>query len=201
MGDDRRARLQALAARAGRHKEVAASEDDAYTMPSTSPPREGANSFKRAISFRNYAPQDKGLEQPENDDAEVSTATTATQRPPSKRQRAAEPSTSLAEESTLSSDALQHALAKARQEMMNDGAVAPPGNHGVRAAVAAQKATTTPVTRMAPKKINWDLKRDIADKLAKLERRTQKAMVEMLKERLEVQAAEAANDDDGGNLD
>ena len=47
-------------------------------------------------------------------------------------------------------------------------------------------------TIAAPKKINWDLKRDIQDKLKKLEKRTQKAIVEMLKERLEKEAAEQA---------
>jgi len=32
---------------------------------------------------------------------------------------------------------------------------------------------------VAPKKANWDLRRDIAVKLAKLERRTQRAIVEL----------------------
>ena len=32
---------------------------------------------------------------------------------------------------------------------------------------------------VAPKKANWDLRRDIAGKLAKLERRTQRAIVQL----------------------
>ena len=36
------------------------------------------------------------------------------------------------------------------------------------------------LANLAPRKIDWDLKRDIAKKLEKLERRTQKAIVEIL---------------------
>jgi len=36
------------------------------------------------------------------------------------------------------------------------------------------------LTNLAPKKIDWDLKRDISKKLDKLERRTQKAILELL---------------------
>uniref|UniRef100_A0A061R1G0 Coiled-coil domain-containing protein 12 n=1 Tax=Tetraselmis sp. GSL018 TaxID=582737 RepID=A0A061R1G0_9CHLO len=35
---------------------------------------------------------------------------------------------------------------------------------------------------MAPKKANWDLRRDVEEKLAKLERRTQRAIVEIMQE-------------------
>lgn len=35
---------------------------------------------------------------------------------------------------------------------------------------------------MAPKKANWDLKRDLEPRLAKLERRTQRALLQMLQE-------------------
>ena len=38
------------------------------------------------------------------------------------------------------------------------------------------------LANLAPRKIDWDLKRDIAKKLEKLERRTQKAIVEILSE-------------------
>lgn len=40
------------------------------------------------------------------------------------------------------------------------------------------------VAALAPKKINWDLKRDVQPKLDKLERRTQRAIVQLLQERL-----------------
>lgn len=37
---------------------------------------------------------------------------------------------------------------------------------------------------MAPRKPDWDLKRDVSKKLEKLERRTQKAIAELIRERL-----------------
>ncbi|XP_018568656.1 coiled-coil domain-containing protein 12 [Anoplophora glabripennis] len=40
------------------------------------------------------------------------------------------------------------------------------------------------VTSLAPRKPDWDLKRDVAKKLAKLERQTQKAIAELIRERL-----------------
>ncbi|XP_026461802.1 coiled-coil domain-containing protein 12-like [Ctenocephalides felis] len=40
------------------------------------------------------------------------------------------------------------------------------------------------ITNLAPRKPDWDLKRDIAKKLDKLERRTQRAIAELIRERL-----------------
>ncbi len=48
-------------------------------------------------------------------------------------------------------------------------------------------------TNLAPRKPDWDLKRDIAPKLEKLERRTQKAIAELIRERLQGQSADLAN--------
>ena len=39
-------------------------------------------------------------------------------------------------------------------------------------------------TNLVTKKPDWDLKRDIAPKLEKLEKRTQKAIAELIRERL-----------------
>ena len=47
---------------------------------------------------------------------------------------------------------------------------------------------------LAPKKINADLKREIQPKLTKLERRTQKAIVALLRERLEQEASVEIDD-------
>lgn len=49
---------------------------------------------------------------------------------------------------------------------------------------------------MAPKKANWDLRRDVAKRLKKLERRTQRALVAIMQEQ-QKQALEA----DGGQAD
>lgn len=40
------------------------------------------------------------------------------------------------------------------------------------------------LANLAPRKPDWDLKRDIAKKLEKLDRRTQKAIAELIRERL-----------------
>ncbi|PAV84729.1 hypothetical protein WR25_02875 [Diploscapter pachys] len=40
------------------------------------------------------------------------------------------------------------------------------------------------LTTLAPKKIDWDLKRDIEEKMQKLERRTQRAIANIIRERL-----------------
>ncbi|XP_072390018.1 coiled-coil domain-containing protein 12 [Diabrotica undecimpunctata] len=40
------------------------------------------------------------------------------------------------------------------------------------------------VTSLAPRKPDWDLKRDVAKKLAKLEKQTQKAIAELIRNRL-----------------
>ena len=45
---------------------------------------------------------------------------------------------------------------------------------------------------LVPKKRNWDLKRDMAGRIARLDRRTQAAVVELLRQR----AQEAGDDDD-----
>ena len=48
--------------------------------------------------------------------------------------------------------------------------------------VASQHSDQQNLANLAPRKIDWDLKRDMAKKLEKLERRTQKAIVEILSE-------------------
>ncbi|XP_060562730.1 coiled-coil domain-containing protein 12-like [Ruditapes philippinarum] len=59
------------------------------------------------------------------------------------------------------------------------------------------------LVNLAPRKPDWDLKRDVAKKLEKLERRTQRAIAELIRERLkksgedlaQVVSAATANDD------
>jgi len=47
------------------------------------------------------------------------------------------------------------------------------------------------LTSLAPRKPDWDLKRDVASKLAKLERRTHRAIAELILDRLK------GDDEDG----
>lgn len=49
------------------------------------------------------------------------------------------------------------------------------------------------ITNLAPRKPDWDLKRDVAKKLEKLEKRTQKAIAELIRERLKQRQEDFAN--------
>ncbi|XP_075602996.1 coiled-coil domain-containing protein 12 [Balearica regulorum gibbericeps] len=49
------------------------------------------------------------------------------------------------------------------------------------------------LTNLAPRKPDWDLKRDVAKKLEKLEKRTQRAIAELIRERLKGQEEELAS--------
>jgi len=51
-----------------------------------------------------------------------------------------------------------------------------------------------PIVSIAPKKPNWDLRRNVAQKLEKLEKRTQKAIIELMMEEEKLRQAEAADD-------
>ncbi|XP_075070277.1 coiled-coil domain-containing protein 12 [Mixophyes fleayi] len=49
------------------------------------------------------------------------------------------------------------------------------------------------LTNLAPRKPDWDLKRDVAKKLEKLEKRTQRAIAELIRERLRGQEENLAS--------
>ncbi|VDN02341.1 unnamed protein product [Thelazia callipaeda] len=46
------------------------------------------------------------------------------------------------------------------------------------------------ITTLAPRKIDWDLKRDVAAKLEKLERRTERAIAQLIRDRLKLGTTE-----------
>ena len=54
---------------------------------------------------------------------------------------------------------------------------------------------------IAPRKPNWDLKRDVAKKMEKLNRRTQLAIVELIRERIAAEAQEGSDDGEGDESD
>jgi coiled-coil domain-containing protein 12 len=181
--DDRKTRLAALAARAGRTKAPSPSDNDKTSLGAGNHHHHNNNNNDKAddslgtkhISFRNYAPTDKSLEQQDGPEKDHNP-------PPSKKRPRDDENEN--EKSTFvppasSKTMLQDALREARRE-----------------STIAAVAETSSVANIAPKKINWDLKRDIQPKLAKLEKRTQRAIVDMLKKRLEMEAAQVAGDDD-----
>lgn len=53
-----------------------------------------------------------------------------------------------------------------------------------RSSALSQEAQDEEELNIAPKKANWDLKRDVEKKLEKLNRRTQRAIVEIIRERM-----------------
>ena len=195
--DDRKARLKALAARAGRTKQPVEGDADATTSDDID---EGSKK-KPALKFRNYAPQDDNLDTAgkSGDDLENNDASSSQQQPASKKPRIDSGGGGEGNEGGAvksSKMALQEALQEAQIEMKVTS------NNTAKATTGTG---TVDVKSVAPQKIDADLKRGIADKLAKLERRTQRSIVEMLKERLELEAEREVDgeddDDDGSDLD
>ncbi|CAM9506872.1 unnamed protein product [Chrysoparadoxa australica] len=60
-----------------------------------------------------------------------------------------------------------------------------------------QEGQDQDVINIAPKKPDWDLKRDVESKLKKLERRTQRAIADMLREKLAREAEEGSSSGSG----
>ena len=188
---DRKARLAALAAKAGRSKNTAEPEekpdgDDQPTMEESQ-----QHKPKPSLKFRNYTPADVSLEK---------MATDSTSRPgegankrPRIRNEEEDEETTSASTAPVASDnksALERALEKARAEMTPESQVS-------QAVTSSSSVLAAPMGKHN-KKINWDLKRGIQSKLDKLEKRTQKAIVSLLKGRLEQDAAETG--DGNGDL-
>jgi len=172
---DRYARLAALAVKAGRSQppiDAGGGENDEAAAG------ESATS-KPTLSFRNYVPKDASLDgkssgaaAPLDDDDGIEKFPTGKRRRRSDQQQSKK-------------SALELALARTSRESRE----AAGQNVG-----AGGWGSVTPV---ATRKVNWDLKRDIQYKMEKLERRTQRAIVGLLRERLEREAAEGGGDDGG----
>ena len=64
----------------------------------------------------------------------------------------------------------------------------------LEAAKAEQLAAEIDVTTLAPRKPDWDLKRDVNPMLERLERRTQRAIAEIIRERLEAEKKSSDSD-------
>ena len=66
---------------------------------------------------------------------------------------------------------------------------------------AKNTSTEIDLNTLAPRKANWDLKRDVEKKLSKLERRTKRAMAELIREKLKSEKEISAPMDDQGGSD
>mmetsp|Transcript_32809 Transcript_32809/g.50195 ORF Transcript_32809/g.50195 Transcript_32809/m.50195 type:complete len:171 (+) Transcript_32809:26-538(+) len=121
------------------------------------------NDQKPSVTFRNYVPHDDSLEKGTVDhDSKKRRGVVNDESFSEKRQK-------FADDDTSGRSILQAALDQT---------------------VKSTKRDVTTTSSFAPRKPNWDLKRDIKGKLDKLERRTQRAIVEMLRRRLEKEVQE-----------
>ena len=185
MSDDRKARLAALAARAGRNQ---SNNDDDVINNSDNNNNNNIHennhhdqTDQKIINFRNYTPKDATLNSDESQPLKKRSKTTNDNEV--NDQKLIQPPKSELEIE------LKQAKADAEILLRQDRST-------TETNLSADGSEMPSITSIAPKKVNWDLKRDIAKKLNKLERRTQKAIVELLRERLE---AEAAEEDEEGN--
>ena len=69
---------------------------------------------------------------------------------------------------------------------------APPG---APSAAPEEDGNDDSILTLQPKKANWDLQRDVERKLAKLERRTQKAMLDLMRQEEQKRLADTAAGD------
>jgi len=172
MSEDRRAKLAALAARAGRsrNKEEGQSnnETDRNNIQQQQQQQDGSQTKKTNIAFRNYTPKDSSL------DPSIEPSSKRIKPNKSKEESTSNP--------TPSSSSPQSQLEKALLQAKADAALTTNTSHSTEN--PSLSGTNHFVEVAAPKKVNWDLKRDIAKKLYRLERRTHKAIVE-LKDQLE----------------
>ena len=130
---------------------------------------EATDPKNQGLKLRNYTPSDENLGRGDVDENDESS-------PASKRQKKEE--TEVDKEEVEPKSAIDQALEEAKKAQLE---MRGPGEE---------------IAWLAPKKINWDLKRDAQGRLDKLEKRTQKAIIGLLKERLEREAEEEGESDE-----
>jgi coiled-coil domain-containing protein 12 len=207
MGDDRRARLRALAAKAGRS---ISSADDADAKDETTQLEQEVEiepAAKPQIKFRNYAPKSQEFEMEQVEQSEVGDGDGAEVGVSRKRPRKEAPKESGDGKTDEEEDgepltldaALEKASAAKAPGLAEENYSALRGEtSGPGAGGEAQSLL------LAPRKVNWDLKKQIQPKLDRLERRTQRAIVDLLRERLEREAkvrVEEENDNNEEDVD
>ena len=178
MAEDRKARLASLAARAGRSSTQNNEVGDNHNcrneeIQSNYKEMTSEDSKKKSVKFRNYAPNDDALEK-------------TSMEPSAKRSRQNDSRRKNEDENVVRNE-LEIALIEAKNEAadaVQDSSVLSHRDSSAINLVAASK------------KVNWDLKRDILKKINRLERRTQKAVVDLLRSRLEKEADVEGNDSD-----
>jgi hypothetical protein len=206
--DDRKQRLAALAAKAGRgtlqnNDNVDPEQhDDSATDINNNNVEDDAqgqeiqhNNSKRKIRFRNYIPSDPKLI--ENDQTRNDTSVDSVHMENKKARIDGDIDDLSMVHGKGTKSALQIALDKARSEIsIHSNQLS--NDHSRQTTNPSLKhdnittSTTTNSTTTEPPKINADLKRNIQTKLNLLEKRTQKALICILRDRLEQEATATA---------
>lgn len=190
-GNDRSARLAALKARAKLKSKTQSTDLNISESDETNP--DNVNNKRRILKFRNYTPSNSTLESRSlNINQQQSESSSQYQQPideenKSKRQRIEEntyttPSTTASNNTPIVATTLD--LDEALREAKNE--VRETSQNQLQGDINKNGITNN---FLMTHKINLDLKQDIVKQLDRLERRTQKAIVQLLKERLQNEAA------------
>lgn len=193
MAEDRQSRLKAIAARKAKKLQEQKNQENEGEPDTTIK--------SKSIQFRNYTPIDssletshnektidKDLDMSETDQVDESLDNENAQNNVAKKRRFEEPVSNVMDSSDLD---LESALLQAKLEQKNQLT-----KNSQTSSASNPKQPSLLNSVMSTKKVNWDLKQDIQKKLDRLEKRTQTAIVHILKERLEREAAEEVDDDD-----
>lgn len=194
MAEDRQSRLKAIAARKAKKLQEQKNQENEGEPDTTIK--------SKSIQFRNYTPIDSSLETSHNEkiiDKDLDMSETDqvdeslvdnenAQINVAKKRRFEEPVSNVMDSSDLD---LESALLQAKLEQKNQLT-----KNSQTSSASNPKQPSLLNSVMSTKKVNWDLKQDIQKKLDRLEKRTQTAIVHILKERLEREAAEEVDDDD-----
>jgi coiled-coil domain-containing protein 12 len=147
---------------------------------------------KPKVVFRNYRPKDKSLLQAEREELPPPPSSSSSGR----REREA----AVAEEPLPSAEDLL--LAEAEGGGEGDGGAPIEETLLQRELrITKEEAGGEGVVNIAAQKANWDLKRDVAKKMKKLERRTQRAIVELLREKMAQEGSSGDDDEEGSSAD
>ncbi|CAM9286570.1 unnamed protein product [Ectocarpus sp. 4 AP-2014] len=148
----------------------------------------------KSIKFRNYRPQDAAIRQQALDSGKAGEPTSGSSSGGANKREGA------ASSSGKSMGGVRRKEGEEEPEEEQEGKRRAPESSLIQQELKKQKETQDEEElNIAPKKANWDLKRDVEKKLEKLDRRTQRAIVEIIRERMAEEAANASSSGEEGS--
>ncbi|CAM9526609.1 unnamed protein product [Ectocarpus sp. 13 AM-2016] len=147
----------------------------------------------KSIKFRNYRPQDAAVRQQALDNSKVGEPTSGSGSDGANKGEGA---------ASSSGKSMGGGRKEGEEEPQKEqeGKRKAPESSLIQQELKKQKETQDEEElNIAPKKANWDLKRDVEKKLEKLDRRTQRAIVEIIRERMAEEAANASSSGEEGS--